>query len=199
MIFFIYAIFCCLIKSSLSSFPNTFKSSVSSYKNEVISIQKNYQYKTTRPLIGILTQPSPFPEYPKENYSHIPSAYIRDMEAGGARVIAIKYDEKEEKLINIFKTLNGLLLPGGGTNIRERNKKNKKRNYTQYGKTAKFLIKLAINENKKGNYFPVWGTCLGFELILLSFSGGKNILNRVFGMVNHIDNLNIVQVFFINF
>ncbi len=27
------------------------------------------------------------------------------------------------------------------------------------------MIKLAIETNDKGVYFPVWGTCLGFELL----------------------------------
>jgi len=29
-------------------------------------------------------------------------------------------------------------------------------------------MNLAIEANDKGDYFPVWGTCLGFELLLLA-------------------------------
>lgn len=152
---------------------------------------------TPKPIIGILTQPSPFPDFPKENYSQIQIAYVRDMEAAGAKVLAIKYDEGEENLRKIFNGLNGLVLTGGGTNLRQRNATSKKKQLTQYGKTAKFLIKLAREENKGGRYFPVWGTCLGFEILLMSYSTKTNTINRVFGMVNHIDNLNFIQVNFL--
>ena len=28
-------------------------------------------------------------------------------------------------------------------------------------RNANFILQWAINENKKGNVFPIWGTCLG--------------------------------------
>ena len=32
------------------------------------------------------------------------------------------------------------------------------------------MINLAIEANNNGDYFPVWGTCLGFESLALSIS-----------------------------
>jgi hypothetical protein len=34
---------------------------------------------------------------------------------------------------------------------------------TKYQLVAEELLGHAIELNKKGNYFPVWGTCLGYE------------------------------------
>ncbi len=65
-----------------------------------------------RPIVGILTQPSEYKEYPGSNYSYIPTAYIEFVEASGARVLPIKYNLPNETLHEIFNGINGLLIPG---------------------------------------------------------------------------------------
>jgi hypothetical protein len=37
----------------------------------------------------------------------------------------------------------------------------------------KKIINLAYQQNKNGRIFPIWGTCLGFEAMILSFSDYK--------------------------
>lgn len=34
---------------------------------------------------------------------------------------------------------------------------------TFFQKQAEFMLNLAIEANEKGDFFPVWGTCLGFQ------------------------------------
>lgn len=58
--------------------------------------------------------------------------------------------------------INGVLFPGGNQLIKIGDKWTDK---------AKLIFDYAIAENKKGNVFPVWGTCLGFELIMYLTSG----------------------------
>ena len=167
----------------------------SKYHNKKnIIIQKSRYRRNPNPVIGILTQPSPYLEFPKEQYSHIASAYIKGIEAAGGQVIPIKYDDSYENINNILNGINGILLPGGGTNLKEFNATTKKREYTKYGKIAKYLLFFAKKENKLGRYYPVWGTCLGFELILMAHAGRKQVINKVFGMVNHVDKLTFIQV-----
>lgn len=149
-----------------------------------------------KPIIAVLTQPSPYPEFPKEQYSHIASSYVKGIEAAGGHVIPIKYDDSKENINEILKGVNGIFLTGGGTNLKERNSTTRKKKYTQYGKTAKYLISYAKKENRMGKYFPLWGTCLGFELMMMSYSGKKNIIQKVFGMVNHLDTLIFINVKF---
>lgn len=43
--------------------------------------------------------------------------------------------------------------------------------------------------NINGTYFPVWGTCLGFELISIYLANGKNILSKFEGGSNHLANV----------
>ena len=146
------------------------------------------------PIIGILTQPSPYVEYPKEQYSHIASAYIKGIEAAGGHVIAIKYDDSKKNIDKILNGINGILLPGGGADIKEKNLTTGKRQYTQYGQTARYLIEFAKKENKLDRYFPVWGTCLGFELMIMVYSGRKSVIKKVYGMVNTVDRLSFINV-----
>lgn len=148
----------------------------------------------SEPIIGILTQPSPFFEFPKEEYSHIASAYIKGIEAAGGHVIPINYDDSKENINVILNGINGIFLPGGGANLREKNLTTGRRHYTKYGKTAKYLISFAKKTNRNGKYLPVWGTCLGFELMMMSYSGKKSVIKKVFGMANHLDSLTFVHV-----
>jgi gamma-glutamyl hydrolase len=42
------------------------------------------------------------------------AAYVKFLEAAGARVIPILYDEPMASLINKLERVNGILFPGGG-------------------------------------------------------------------------------------
>jgi gamma-glutamyl hydrolase len=46
-----------------------------------------------------------------------------------------------------------------------------------YARAGKILYDLALEAfDTKGDYFPIWGTCLGFELLaLLSVDGQPNL------------------------
>ena len=56
-------------------------------------------------------------------------------------------------------------MPGGSVSLQN----------SGYAKAGGLLYKLAIDANNRGDFFPVWGTCLGFEL-LLCLAAGKNYL-----------------------
>ena len=42
------------------------------------------------------------------------------------------------------------------------------------------MLNLAIESNKKGDYFPIWGTCLGLEVMLMALLNNSNILDTNF-------------------
>lgn len=100
--------------------------------------------------IGIITMPHRMKT--KYGKSHIMKTYIDWFEERGVRVIAIPYDTTEYELY--FNNINGLLIPGGETKYVLKNK--------TFIKTCTNFIELATN-NKC--YFPIWGTCLGFQII----------------------------------
>jgi gamma-glutamyl hydrolase len=92
----------------------------------------------------------------------------------GAQVVPIfSYTKDKAYLDNLLPQLNGVLFPGGGTAININN---------IWTKNADYILKYAMEQNKKGNPFPVWGTCLGWELIAYLTSGyDSNVLSPVRG------------------
>ena len=50
-------------------------------------------------------------------------------------------------------------------------------------KSAQWLWNLALQSNERGDFFPVWGTCLGFEF-LVQLVGGKECLQFGFNAEN---------------
>eukprot|EP00730_Choanoeca_flexa_P013843 TRINITY_DN5784_c0_g1_i2.p1 TRINITY_DN5784_c0_g1~~TRINITY_DN5784_c0_g1_i2.p1 ORF type:complete len:307 (+),score=84.73 TRINITY_DN5784_c0_g1_i2:1-921(+) len=100
------------------------------------------------PVIGILTQSSP---------SYIAASYVKYLESAGARVVPVFHTSTESELKSLFSKLNGILIPGGGADLSDFSK--------PFLSTANYTMSLALEANDKGDYFPVWGTCLGFETL----------------------------------
>ena len=74
----------------------------------------------------------------------------------GAQVVPIFAFNSTQYLDDILSKVNGVLFTGGGIQFDMKNK------WTQ---TADYILKYAIEQNKKGNPYPIWGTCLGFQLL----------------------------------
>ncbi|EAR82410.1 class I glutamine amidotransferase (macronuclear) [Tetrahymena thermophila SB210] len=148
-------------------------SNVSRVKNSFISF----------PVIAILSIPSGFQSYPKEEYSYIYTSYVQYFQQSGLRIIPLNWTDSLENLENLMNKVNGLVLTGGGANLMMRVQEGEEKKFTQFSKVAIFLIELAKKKNEKGNYFPLWTTCLGFELLFLSFSN-QEIRNQ-FDSKNH--------------
>ena len=88
-------------------------------------------------------------------------AYIQNLQSAGARVVPLLMtDEKavtEEKLAN----LNGVLFPGGANN---------------YHEIAGEIYANLIEKNDAGEFYPLWGTCLGMEAMARLASDSGNPL-----------------------
>jgi len=120
------------------------------------------QPKNQRPIIGILSQDSS-EKFAKYGKSYIASSYVKYIESAGARVVPIRIDLSKEELESLFNSINGVLFPGGGASLSD----------SGYLRTAKMIYDLAIQANDKKDIFPMWGTCLGFELLNVLASGLK--------------------------
>lgn len=121
-------------------------------------------YKTMRPLIGILSQGGP--PGPKDT-SYIAASYIKFIESAGARAVPILVDMNPEEIRKRFDAVNGILIPGGGQELSPGH---------AYYDAVKLLFDWTIEENKKGVYFPMHGTCLGFEAVAVAASGNASVL-----------------------
>lgn len=120
------------------------------------------------PVIGILSQPFTNADTNETEFM-IAASYVKWLEAAGARSIAIPYDAFDDVDL-YFPQINGLLFPGGASLLPQ---------------TAWRLWELALDANSAGRYFPVWGTCLGFEYITMMASGkGQAALQGGFDAYN---------------
>ncbi|EEB12583.1 gamma-glutamyl hydrolase precursor, putative [Pediculus humanus corporis] len=111
-----------------------------------------------RPIIGVLTQE--VTGLLEQNYgkhcSYVAASYVKHLESAGARVVPIWIGADESYYRNILSLINGVLLPGGASEFNVTN---------GYAAAGWYIMSIADEFNKNGDYFPIWGTCLGFELI----------------------------------
>jgi len=126
-----------------------------------------------RPVVGIMTQPigeeTPF------GSSYLAASYVKYIEGAGAQVVPVRYDAPTANLTELFAGLNGLLFPGGGASLALN---------SSYFQASQFMWNLAINANSHRDYFPIWGTCLGFQLISV-LVGNESILTSGFDSENY--------------
>jgi gamma-glutamyl hydrolase len=59
-----------------------------------------------------------------------------------------------------FAAINGILFPGGATSLDD----------NPFYQTAEKLFKMVIKANDNGDYFPLYGACLGFQLLTVIVS-----------------------------
>ncbi|CAO1304490.1 unnamed protein product, partial [Diamesa hyperborea] len=121
------------------------------------------------PIIGVLSQEISFylnGKYPDQFNSYIAASYVKFVEGGGSRVVPVWIGKSKEYYQDIMSKLNGILLPGGGTYFNQSG---------GYADAGKHIYDIAIEMNNQGDYFPIWGTCLGFELLTyLSANGNEH-------------------------
>lgn len=125
--------------------------------------------RNDQPIIGILAQDVLRGAKPNES-SYIAASYVKTMESAGARVVPIDINQTETEYKALFNSINGILFPGGSVSLLT----------SGYARAAKIFYNLALEANKKGDYFPVWGTCLGFEqlAVLTSDTNDRSVLVR---------------------
>ncbi|KAJ4454700.1 putative Gamma-glutamyl hydrolase A [Paratrimastix pyriformis] len=126
-----------------------------------------------RPVIGILAKPAS--DDPTPQTSVISASYVKWLEAGGARILVIPYDATHDRLDSIFSQINGIFFTGGGLSLDVG---------TTYWETANYLFQKAIQATNNGDYFPLFGTCMGFQLLNILASTNHSILSFGFDSYN---------------
>ncbi|KAL2091000.1 hypothetical protein ACEWY4_013263 [Coilia grayii] len=120
-----------------------------------------------RPIIGVLAQENL--EVDKcvhaRGSSYIAASYVKYIEGAGGRVVPIRINQNTEEYVNIFNSINGLLLPGGDVDLQT----------SGFSRAAKIFYNLAIKANDASDYFPIWGTCQGLQQLTV-LTSSKNLL-----------------------
>ncbi|KAI9025632.1 class I glutamine amidotransferase-like protein [Hyaloraphidium curvatum] len=108
--------------------------------------------KTPAPAIGILSQIC----HTCPGKSYISAAFVKLVEMAGARAVPIRFYRSEAELRRIFKSVNGIIFPGGLTDIWLDD---------PYTVAARKLWTWAKQSTDKGEPYPIFGVCLGFQLL----------------------------------
>ncbi|XP_074657334.1 gamma-glutamyl hydrolase-like [Tubulanus polymorphus] len=113
-----------------------------------------------KPIIGVLVQAALGPNSQFGEFIIFP-AHVKWLEMSGAKVVPIWGNQTVQYYQHVIEQINGVYLPGGHSNPL----------HSTYGRDAKVLLDLAIQENDKGVYLPVWATCLGLQFLLSNAAG----------------------------
>lgn len=120
-----------------------------------------------RPVIGILTQLVSDDVMKPFGRTYIPASYVKYIESGGSRVMPIRLTLTTTEYENIFKKINGLIFIGGAVDLE----------MSDFARVAKIFYKLALTANDAGDFFPIWGTCMGLQLLTVLVAG-ENLLSN---------------------
>ena len=121
-------------------------------------------------IIGILWKPC-IDELPDIECKYMLEArYVRWIEQSGGRVVPIPFDSDHASLDILLNKIGGVFFPGGGVRLV------KEHIYTEYYNTTRYIFGQVKSINEKGGYFPIWGTCLGFQILGLVVAEDTGIL-----------------------
>jgi len=134
------------------------------------------------PVIGVLS----LPYKGTGNYSNMTESidpyYSQYLNAAGGVVVPISFKLSEPELRTLMGRLNGVFL-GGNLDFTDNDfvyydEKTKKHELTDYAKAGKTIFDIAKKMNDNKTYFPLWGTCLGFQLFAFLASEDPYILKK---------------------
>ena len=115
------------------------------------------------PVVAIMTQPW------SGGGGFLPASYVKWVEMAGALAIPLLYSASDHEVDSIFQQVNGVLLPGGDAAI---------------SRAARRVMRLATEANRRGDVFPVWGTCNGFEWMMQASARDDRVLTDGFVSFN---------------
>ncbi|MED6198305.1 Gamma-glutamyl hydrolase, partial [Stylosanthes scabra] len=130
-------------------------------------------------VIGILTHPRTLNGEIKPD-SIIRKSYVKFVKSAGARAIPLIYNEDPNELRKKLDLVNGVLLTGGRAINHGKDVKTEKEVVVEkYAETVRSIFEYVKKRNGEGkDYFPLYGICLGFELITKIVSEDDDILEN---------------------
>lgn len=146
-----------------------------------ITTQSNANDKVL-PLIGIIAQPASShldTQYyqSEQHWTYIPRSYADWVSQSGGMPLLIPFDLPKERLDHLLDNIQGVLFPGGGSPLFD-----SKGNPTPFQNRVKYILDFAAKKNDKGTYYPIIGTCFGFQAMVSAMAGNDpNLLTCEFG------------------
>ncbi|EDW68529.2 gamma-glutamyl hydrolase isoform X2 [Drosophila virilis] len=123
--------------------------------------------------LSLLARPGRYPGTGSDKAkatSYLAASYAKWVAAAGARIVPIWIGRERAYYASMLELVNGVLLPGGAVYLDDEDKHvEKDPNLTNLCvQSVNYIYELALELNVAGNNLPVWGTCLGFQLMLKS-------------------------------
>jgi len=141
---------------------------------EKVEVEKPHEVQRDI-VIGVLSQcvskGGILKKYPEINGKpYIATSYQQFVESANAKVLLINFNVTEEKAVNIYESIHGLILPGGAASLKCSN----------YSKVATLFQQWSKRDSiEKKRYFPIFGICLGFQYFLRHYENeGSNCLSE---------------------
>ena len=126
------------------------------------------------PLVGILTIPGEgWNGYNSTEWSYFASSYVKFLESAGAQVVPVQWDLPTDQLDALLGKLNGILFTGGGTPGLS-NTTNPAPIYAVF----QHIVNYVLDQNANGAYYPLWGTCQGYEVVARVLANNMTILTK---------------------
>ena len=126
---------------------------------------------TVAPIVGIVTIPSDYPQYSADSWSYFATSYVKYLESAGAQVIPIQYDLPQSNITFLLDNINGVLFTGGSAALTDLDG-----DFTPFGAALNFIVAYVVEKNNNGTFYPLWGTCMGFQAIAGLLAGTFSIL-----------------------
>ena len=121
-----------------------------------------------RPILGVVAQSTEGTPVEDLGKAYIDAAYVKYLQSSGARVVPITTGLSDEEVVDIFNSINGVLFPGGDVSVTD----------SDYARIGNVIFKQAIEAFTNNDYFPIWGICLGFQLLATMVSGSSSVLSH---------------------
>ncbi|XP_026847452.1 gamma-glutamyl hydrolase [Drosophila persimilis] len=121
-------------------------------------------------------------EYGKKWHSYLAASYVKQLEAAGAHVVPVWIGHNRSYYDSLMNQLNGILLPGGAVFIDEADRQSRPDLTNDCVRTADLIYQLAMERNNGAGdpegYFPLWGTCLGMQLLLINAAQSTKVRTK---------------------
>ena len=131
----------------------------STYPKNFDKLKKHF--KTDRPTIGVVSMSNEdkrlFTDIPNtDNTSYVAASYVKLIEAGGARAVALMSDMPEDELQKVIESINGVILSGGDGDLAN----------SHYEKVARMVYKYSMKKlDEEGEIWPILGICRGSQIL----------------------------------
>ena len=134
-----------------------------------------------KPIIGMYGLVEPISDYSNYIKEAIDGGFVRWMEASGAEVVVIHIWYSHEQIISLLNQINGVLFSAGPRRPLKFDE--------PWESNAKFIFYYA-----KNNGIPIWGTCLGMQMITAFMSEENKLLEKYNNIgLNNIELTNLAK------